>query len=99
MMWFPPSGWVIALVTQACLHGIPARFFTAAGLVDHLRNAKHTGMLDNELATLGRNELLVIDGLGYIPIDADGARLLFQAIADAYAQRSLIITTNLAFSQ
>ena len=33
------------------------------------------------------------------PIDTDGARLLFQAIADAYEQRSLIITTNLAFSQ
>ena len=89
----------IALVTQACLHGIPARFFTAAGLVDHLRNAKHAGKLDKELAALGKNELLVIDELGYIPIDTDGARLLFQAIADAYEQRSLIITTNLAFSQ
>lgn len=89
----------IALVTAACLRGIPARFFTAASLVDHLRNAKLAGKLDKELAALGKNELLVIDELGYIPIDTDGARLLFQAIADAYEKRSLIITTNLAFSQ
>ncbi|WJY68753.1 ATP-binding protein [Corynebacterium auris] len=89
----------IALVTAACLRGTPARFFTAASLVDHLRNAKLAGKLDKELAALGKNELLVIDELGYIPIDTDGARLLFQAIADAYEQRSLIITTNLAFSQ
>ena len=89
----------IALATQTCLAGIPARFFTAAGLVDHLRNAKQAGRLDKELAALGKNKLLVIDELGYIPIDTDGARLLFQAIADAYEQRSLIITTNLAFSQ
>lgn len=74
----------IALATQTCLAGIPARFFTAAGLVDHLRNAKQAGRLDKELAALGKNKLLVIDELGYIPIDTDGARLLFQAIADAY---------------
>ena len=61
--------------------------------------AKLAGKLDKELTALGKNELLVIDELGYIPIDTDGARLLFQAIADAYEQRSLIITTNLAFSQ
>lgn len=89
----------IALVTAACQRGIPARFFTAASLVDHLRNAKLAGKLDKELTALGKNELLVIDELGYIPINTDGARLLFQAIADAYEQRSLIITTNLAFSQ
>ncbi|MDK6548019.1 ATP-binding protein, partial [Escherichia coli] len=42
------------------------------------------GRHDKELAALGKNKLLVIDELGYIPIDTDGARLLFQAIADAY---------------
>lgn len=42
---------------------------------------------------------MVIDELGYIPIDTHGARLLFLAIADVYEQRSLIITTKLALSQ
>ena len=36
---------------------------------------------------------------GYLPIDTEGARLLFQVIADAYEQRSLIITTNLEFAR
>lgn len=88
-----------ALVAHACQQGIPARFFTAASLVDHLRGAKNLNRLDKELKTLGKNKLIAIDELGYIPIDTEGARLLFQAIADAYEQRSLIITTNLAFSQ
>lgn len=89
----------IALTAAACQAGIPARYFTTSSLVATLRHAKDTARLDKELATLARNQLLVIDELGYLPIDADGARLLFQVIADAYEQRSLIITTNLEFSR
>lgn len=88
-----------ALVAQACQAGIPARFFTTASLVAHLRRAKDADRLDKELASLARNKLLVIDEFGYLPIDTDGARLLFQVIADAYEKRSLILTTNLAFSK
>ncbi|MEX3505757.1 IS21-like element helper ATPase IstB [Corynebacterium sp. LK2510] len=88
-----------ALVAQACQAGIPARFFTTASLVAHLRRAKEADRLDKELAGLARNKLLVIDEFGYLPIDTDGARLLFQVIADAYEKRSLILTTNLAFSK
>lgn len=88
-----------ALVAQACQAGIPARFFTTASLVAHLRQAKDADRLDKELAGLARNKLLVIDEFGYLPIDTDGARLLFQVIADAYEKRSLILTTNLAFSK
>ncbi len=46
---------------------------------------------------LGKNKLLIIDEFGYLPIDIEGARLLFQVIADAYENRSLILTTNLEF--
>lgn len=42
---------------------------------------------------------MAIDEFGYLPIDTEGARLLFQVIADAYEQRSLIITTNLEFAR
>ncbi|WIM73500.1 ATP-binding protein [Corynebacterium suedekumii] len=48
---------------------------------------------------MAKNRLLVIDEFGYLPIDTEGARLLFQVIADAYEKRSLILTTNLAFSK
>ncbi|MGH3632363.1 MAG: IS21-like element helper ATPase IstB, partial [Sciscionella sp.] len=87
-----------ALAVTCCQRGIPARYFTTSSLVAQLRRAKDTGHLDKELTVLAKNQLLVIDELGYLPIDADGARLLFQVIADAYEQRSLIITTNLEFS-
>ena len=88
-----------ALVAAACRQGIPARFFTTSALVMMLRRAKDEDRLDKELASLAKNQLLAIDELGYLPIDTEGARLLFQIIADGYEKRSLIITTNLEFSK
>ena len=43
--------------------------------------------------------LAVIDELGYLPIDIDGARLLYQIIAGSYERRSIIFTTNIEFSK
>lgn len=87
-----------ALARQAALAMRPARFATAAGLVMELRRAKTEGRLEAALAGLARFDLLVIDELGYLPIDAEGARLLFQVISQAYETQSLIITTNLPFA-
>ena len=47
---------------------------------------------------LGRTPLLVIDELGYVPIDEDGSRLLFQVVTNAYETQSIIYTTNIEFS-
>jgi DNA replication protein DnaC len=88
-----------ALVAAACRQGIQARFFTTSALVMMLRRAKDEDRLDKELASLAKNQLIAIDELGYLPIDTEGARLLFQVIADGYEKRSLIITTNLEFSR
>ena len=55
--------------------------------------------LDREAALIGKARLLVIDELGFLPLDADGARLLFQIFADAYERQSVVITTNLEFSR
>lgn len=88
-----------ALVAATCQKGIPARFFTASSLIDQLRRAKAEGRLERELASLGRNQLLAVDELGYLPIDSEGGRLLFQVIANSYEKSSLIITTNLEFSR
>ena len=51
------------------------------------------------LRAIGRARLLVIDELGYLPIDIDGARLLFQVVADSYEKRSVVFTTNLEFGR
>ncbi|SMY03923.1 IstB-like ATP binding protein [Brevibacterium aurantiacum] len=64
-----------------------------------LRRAKDEGRLDKELASLAKNRILVIDELGYLPIDTEGARLLFQVITQAYEKQTLILTTNLEFSR
>ncbi|MGN8904704.1 ATP-binding protein, partial [Collinsella sp. HCP28S3_F2] len=64
-----------------------------------LRRARDDGRLDREAALIGKARLLVIDELGFLPLDADGARLLFQVFADAYERQSVVITTNLEFSR
>ena len=85
----------IAIGVLACQRMIPVRFFTASSLVMRLRKAKDENRLDAELRTIGKAGLVIIDELGYLPIDIDGARLLFQVIADSYETRSVIFTSNL----
>ena len=88
-----------ALIRAACNKDIKARFTTAADLVWQLRKAKNEGRLDKELNTISKYQLLAIDELGYLPIDPEGARLLFQVINNTYEKTSLIITTNIEFSK
>lgn len=88
-----------ALCALACERRLEARFFTASSLVMRLRRARDDGRLDREAALIGKARLLVIDELGFLPLDADGARLFFQVFADAYERQSVVITTNLEFSR
>ncbi|MEE0086629.1 MAG: IS21-like element helper ATPase IstB [Collinsella aerofaciens] len=88
-----------ALCALACERRLEARFFTASSLVMRLGRARDDGRLDREAALIGKTRLLVIDELGFLPLDADGARLLFQIFADAYERQSVVITTNLEFSR
>lgn len=88
-----------ALCALACERRLDARFFTASSLVMRLRRARDDGRLDREAAIIGKARLLVIDELGFLPLDADGARLLFQVLADAYERQSVVFTTNLEFSR
>ena len=88
----------IALARQACLEGVPTRFFTAAELVMRLLRANAENRLDRELSQIGRARLLVVDELGYIPIDEEGSRLLFQVVTNAYERQSIVYTTNIEFS-
>ena len=81
----------------ACMRAVPAGFFTATGLLMRLRRAKR-GRLDAELRQIARARLPVIDEFGYMPIDEEGSRLLFQVISDSHETRSVIHATNIGFS-
>ena len=88
-----------ALCQLACDRRLEARFFTASSLVMRLRRARDEGRLDREMSQIGRAALPVIDELGFLPLDADGARLVLQVFADAYERQSVVITTNLELSR
>lgn len=88
-----------ALCALACERRLEARFFTASSLVMRLRRARDDGRLDRGAALIGKARLLAIDELGFLPLGADGARLLFRVLADAYERQSVVITTNLEFSR
>lgn len=62
------------------------------------RTALQQFRLDAELRQIAKARLLIIDEFGYMPIDEEGSRLLFQVISDSHETRSVIYTTNIEFS-
>lgn len=88
-----------AIALNACQEGRRVRFFTAASLANLLLERNNKGTLNSFLENLKRVELIVIDEIGFIPLHKEAAELLFQVISDCYERRSLIITSNLEFSQ
>lgn len=88
----------VALGNSAARHGHRVRFFTAASLVNQLETKQQNYQLDRFLNQLDRADLLICDELGYLSFSRAGAELLFQVFADRYERRSLLITSNLAFS-
>ena len=89
----------ISLTLNACRHGYNARFFTAAEIVNTYREARETKTIMRLEASLRRMQLIVIDELGYLPIDRSGAESLFGFFSRCYEQTSVIVTTNLPFAQ
>lgn len=75
------------------------KFYTVAGLVNKLLEANEKGTLDRLYKQIEKLDLLILDELGYIPLHKEGAELLFQVISMCYEMRSIIVTTNLQFSQ
>lgn len=86
-----------ALGYQACLIGHSVLFATAIDAINSLIAARSTGRLKQELSKYLKPSLLILDELGYLPIDKTGSDMLFQIISHRYEQGSLIITTNRAF--
>ena len=90
---------VTAIGMAACERGMRVRFYMASELVLKLMAAKEDGTLAKFLADTCANDALILDEYGYVPIDRDGARLLFQVVSRVYESKSLLLTTNLEFSR
>ena len=75
------------------------RFYTATGLANVLQEKYQRGTLTSFMTSLRRVELLVLDEVGFITLHKKASELLFQVISDCYEQKSLIVTSNVEFSQ
>lgn len=89
----------IALGVAACDAGFRTRFWRTAVLVNALTEAKRQGCLSRFMMQFDKLDLLICDEWGYVPIDSDGSKLLFQVISECYERKSLVITTNLEFAR
>ncbi|HEX3081728.1 MAG TPA: IS21-like element helper ATPase IstB [Candidatus Saccharimonadia bacterium] len=88
-----------ALGYTACLQGYAVLFASAIEVINTLAAAKNAGRLKQELKKYTKPALLILDELGYLPIDKSGADLLFQVISLRYEQGSVMITSNRAFKE
>ena len=89
----------IGLGRSACRQGHRVRFYTVTQLVNELTLAQQEQRLSPFLEKLARHQLLILDEFGYVPFSPLGAQLLFQCCSALTEKVSLIITTNLPFSE
>jgi DNA replication protein DnaC len=88
-----------ALGHAACQQGMSVLFANAIDVINTLHAAQTKGTLKNELRKYTNPSLLILDEIGYLPIDQRGADLLFQVISARYERGSIVLTTNKAFKQ
>ena len=88
-----------ALGHTACLKGYTVSFTTAVDVINTLNAAQQTGQLKTAFNRYLNPALLVLDELGYLPIDKAGADLLFQIISQRYERGAMIVTSNRVFKK
>jgi DNA replication protein DnaC len=89
----------IALGIRAAHRGHRVAFGTAWEWVSRLQAAHDAGRLAEELRRLLRTPLIVVDEVGYIPLEAEAANLFFQLVASRYERASMIVTSNKPFGR
>ena len=89
----------IAAGIAACNAGFRTRFWRTTPLVNALVEAKASGCLSEFMKQFEKLDLLICDEWGYVPIDLDGTKLLFEVVSLMCERKSLIITTNLEYKR
>ncbi|NLC53725.1 MAG: ATP-binding protein, partial [Firmicutes bacterium] len=88
-----------ALGMKAIQRGYRTLFVSAASVVTALTKAYAENRLEEKLKAFTIPKLLIIDEIGYVPVDTHGAHLLFQLISRRYEKSSIVLTSNRGFSQ
>jgi len=89
----------LALGLAACQRGLRVRFTTAAALVHELMEARDEKRLVRFQKHLARQELLIVDELGFVPLSKTGAEMLFEVFSQRYERGSALVTSNLPFAE
>lgn len=89
----------IGLGIEAINAGYSVYYITASSMIEKLKQANSRGGLDRKLKTLGKYKLLIVDEIGYLPMDREGAHLFFQLVSKRYERGSTIFTSNKTYSQ
>src|SRR3954451_10048697 len=84
----------VGLGLKACALGYRTAFATAAGLVASLTRAHQENRLEEKLKQLVQPKLLILDEIGYLPLDRLGANLFFQLVSRRYERGSILLTSN-----
>lgn len=88
----------IAIAMEALKHKFSTYYINCHQLISQLNKAQYENNLSIKLKTLSKYKLLVIDEIGYLPFDKQGANLFFQLISKRYEKHSIILTSNRSFS-
>ena len=88
-----------ALGMETASHRFSTYYINCHTLIEQMKRAHFENRLPDKLKALARYKLLIIDEIGYLPMDIQGANLFFQLIARRYERVSTVFTSNKAFSQ
>ena len=89
----------VALAVAACQAGFSIYFTTLDDLVRRLRTAEATGRFNRQLQAFLRPAVLVVDEVGYLPLDRAEANMFFQLITRRYERGTMIVTSNKSFTE
>ena len=90
--------YLIGLGRAAVTAGHKVRYFTAVELVEHLYRAVADNTVGKAIENVCRNDLIIIDEIGFAPLDHTGCQLLFRLVAAAYERRSVAIGSHSPFN-
>ncbi len=88
-----------AIALKALSEGKKAYFINAISLIERLKKAFLENRFETTLRYFKSLDLFIIDELGYLPLDAEGAKLFFELVSQRYEKGSIIVTSNRSFSE